>query len=347
MQRIVVCQGEMDIIAVDNDSEMRNKMKAIVCENYGPAEVLQLKEVAKPIPKDSELLIRVNTVFIGIEDIMQRNGKPYFVRAFFGLTKPRKQIFGTEFCGEIEEIGKDVKLFKKGDRVFGVTGAAFGCYAEYMCMHETSLLSTKPPELSDKEAAPVCGALAAWNLLKVIANIQSGQKVLIYGASGNIGMAAIQIAKVFGAEVTGVCSTSNFEKVKSLGADEVIDNAIEDFTRNGLTYDVILDVSGKPKSFEFKNSLSRRGVFLTTYPTISILLQTLLTSKSNSKKVVFAATAFKPVSERLILLREVIKLFEEGKLKTIIDRSFPLEQMVDAHRYIERGLEKGNVVVTI
>jgi NADPH:quinone reductase-like Zn-dependent oxidoreductase len=322
-------------------------MKAIVCSKYGPPEVLQFKEVRKPVPKNNEILIRVYAVFVGIEDIMQRKGKPYFGRIFVGFTKPRKPILGTEFAGEIESAGKDVTLFKKGDSVFGVTGAGFGCYAEYICMHEAGLLSIKPPGLSDKEAAPVCGALAAWNLLKAIANIQNGQRVLIYGASGNIGLAAVQIAKAFGAEVTGVCSSSNFEIVKYLGADKVIDNTEEDFTKNGLTYDVILEVSDKPSSLQFRNSLTKRGFFLTTYPTISILFQTLWTSMFNGRKVVFSATGLKPVSERLIFLREIIKLFKEGKLKTIIDQSFPLEQMAEAHRYLERGSERGNVVVTI
>lgn len=322
-------------------------MKAIVCPKYGPPEVLQLKDVNKPFPRNNELLIRVYTVFVGIDDIIQRQGKPYFGRVFIGLMKPRKPIFGTEFCGEIEEIGKDVKLFKKGDKVFGVTGFGFGCYAEYLCMPEAGLVSIKPPDMTYEEAAPVCGALAAWNLLKAIANIQSRQKILINGASGSIGLAAVQIAKVFGAEVTGVCSSSNFELVKSLGADNVIDNSDEDFTKNGLKYDVILDVSGKPSTLKFKNSLSKRGFLLTTYPMISILFQTFLTSRFNDKKVVFSATAFKPLSERLTFLKELIKLFKEGKLKTVIDQSFPLEQMVEVHRYVERGLERGNVVVTI
>jgi NADPH:quinone reductase-like Zn-dependent oxidoreductase len=322
-------------------------MKAIVCPKYGLPEVFQCKEVNKPIPKNNELLIRVCAVFVGIEDLMQRKGKPYFGRFFVGLTKPGKPILGTEFCGEIEEVGEEVKLFKKGDSVFGVTGSSFGCYAEYVCMPETGLLSIKPPNITNEEAAPVCGAMAAWNLLKAKANIQSGQKVLVYGASGSIGLAAIQIAKVFGAEVTGVCSSSNLELVKSLGADYVFDNAMEDFTKNGLTYDVILDVSGKPSTLKFKNSLSKRGFYLTTYPTISILFQTLLTSMFNGKKVVFSATGLKPVSERLIFLKEIIKLFKEGKLKTIIDQRFQLEQMAEAHRYLERGLEKGNVVVNV
>jgi NADPH:quinone reductase-like Zn-dependent oxidoreductase len=326
---------------------MMKKMKAIVCPKYGPPEVLQFKEVNKPFPKNNELLIRVYTVFVGIEDLMQRKGKPYFGRFFVGLAKPRKPILGTEFAGEIEAVGENVKLFKKGDEVFGVTGAGFGCYAEYLCMPEAGLLSVKPTNMTNQEAAPICAALAAWNLLKAVANIQSGQKVLIYGASGRIGLAAVQIAKIFGAEITGVCSSSNLELVKSIGADNVIDNTEEDFTKNGLTFDVILDVSGEPSSLQFKNSLNKRGFYITTYPTISILFQNFWTSIFNAKKVVFSATAFKPVSERLAFLKELLKLFKEGKLKTIIDQSFKLEQMVEAHRYIEKGLERGNVVVNI
>jgi NADPH:quinone reductase-like Zn-dependent oxidoreductase len=323
------------------------KMKAIVCPKYGHPEVLQFREVNKPIPKNNELLIRVYTVFVGIEDLMQRKGKPYFGRIFVGFTKPRKPVLGTEFAGKIEAVGKNVTLFKKGDSVFGVTGAAYGCYAEYICMPETGLVSIKPPNMTNEEAAPVCGAMAAWNHLRALANIQNGQKVLIHGASGSIGLAAVQIARLLGAEVTGVCSSSNLELVKSIGADNVIDNSEEDFTKNGLTYDVILDVSGKHSSLQFKNSLNKRGFYITTYPTISILFQNFWTSMFNGKKVVFSATAFKPVSERLAFLKELIKLFKEGKLKTIIDKSFKLEQMVEAHQYIERGLERGNVVVTI
>jgi NADPH:quinone reductase-like Zn-dependent oxidoreductase len=322
-------------------------MKAIVCPKYGNPEVLQLKEVEKPIPNNNEVLVKIFTVALGIEDLMQRKGKPYFGRIFVGLTKPRKPVLGTEFAGEIEEVGKNVTLFKKGDNVFGVSGAGFGCYAEYICMNEAGLLSIKPPNMTNEEAAPVCGAMAAWNLLKAIAYIQRGQKVLIYGASGSIGLAAVQIAKVFGAEVTGVCSSFNLELVKSLGADYVFDNTDEDFTKNGLTYDVILDVSGKPSSLHFRNLLNKRGFYLTTYPTISILFQTIWTSFFKGKKVVFSATAFKPVSERLAFLKELIKLFMEGKLKTIIDQSFQLEQMVEAHRYVEGGLEKGNVIINV
>lgn len=323
------------------------KMKAVICKKYGPPEALQLMEVNKPIPNINEVLIRVYTVFIGIEDIMQRSGKPYFGRLFFGLTAPKKSIFGSEFCGEVEEVGKDVRLFKKGDIVFGVTGASFGCYAEYICMPDAGLISTKPSNMTNEESAPICGALAAWNFLKVIANIQSGQRVLIYGASGNIGLAAVQIAKVFGAEVTGVCSSLNFELVKSLGAEKIFDITEENIWKKGHTYDVILDVTGKPSSIHFKKMLNKKGYYLTIYPTILILFLTFWTSMFNCRKVVFSATGLKPISERLLFMKEVVKLFEKGKLKTIIDRSYQLEQMADVHRYIEQGLDKGNVVVKI
>lgn len=322
-------------------------MKAIVCEKYGEPEVLKFKEVSRPIHKNNELLIRVHAVFVGIEDIMQRSGKPYFGRLFIGFTKPEKTIFGTEFCGEIEDVGNKVQLFRKGDIVLGVTGAYFGCYAEYICMPETGLLSIKPQNMTKEESAPICGALAAWNFLKAIANIQSGQKVLIYGASGNIGSAAVQIAKAFGAEVTGVCSSLNFELIKTLEADKIYDIAKENVWENGQAYDVVLDVTGKTSSLRFMKLLNKKGYYLTSYPTFSILFQTIWTSMFNGRKVVFSATGLKPISERLMFLKEIIKLFNEGRLKTIIDRSFRLEQMAEAHRYVEQGLEKGNVVVKI
>ena len=322
-------------------------MKAVVCTKYGPPEVLQLKEVEKPIPKDNEILIRIFTVVVGIEDCMQRKGKPYFGRIFVGFTKPRKPILGTEFAGEIEAVGKNVKLLKKGDEVFGSTGAGFGCNAEYMCMPEEGFLSKKLQKITFKEAAPVCGALAAWNLLKAKANIQSGQKIIIIDASGSISSAAVQIAKALGAEVTGVCSTDNLEFVKSLGADRVIDYTNEDFTENGQTYDVVLNVMGKLSFSHCKNSLKKRGFYLTTYPTLSVLLQMFWTGIFDGKKVIFSATGLMPVSKRLSFLKDLILLFEEGKLKTIIDRNYRLDQIAEAHQFVEQGHIKGNVVITI
>lgn len=322
-------------------------MKAIVCTKYGPPEVLQLKEVEKPTPKDNEVLIKIFAVVVGIEDPMQRKGKPYFGRIFVGFTKPRKPILGTEFAGEIEAVGKNVKLLKKGDEVFGATGAGFGCYAQYMCMPEDGFLSKKLPKITFEEAAPVCGALAAWNLLKVKANILRGQNVLINDASGSIGSAAAQIAKALGAEVTGVSCTDNLEFVKSLGADRVIDYTTEDFTKNGQTYDVVLDVTGKPSFSHCKNSLKKRGFYLTTYPTLSVLLQMFWTGIFDGKKVIFSATGLMSVSKRLSFLKDLLLLFEEGKIKTIIDRNYRLEQIVEAHQYVEQGRIKGNVVITI
>jgi NADPH:quinone reductase-like Zn-dependent oxidoreductase len=322
-------------------------LKAIVCTKYGPPEVLQIKEVGKPSPKDNEVLVKIFAVAVGIEDPMQRKGKPYFVRIFVGFTKPRKPILGTEFAGKIEAVGRNVKLFKEGDEVFGVTGAGFGCNAEYMCMPEEGLVSIKQPKLSYEEAAPVCGALAAWNLLKAKANIQSGQNILIMDASGSIGSAAVQIAKALGAEVTGVCSTAYLEFVKSLGADRVIDCTIEDFTKNGQTYDVVLDATGKLSFSQCKNSLRKKGRYLTAYPTFSVLLQMSWTGVFSGKKVIFSATGLMPVSKRLRLLKDLILLFEEGKLKTIIDRDYRLDQIIEAHRYIEQGHIKGNLVITV
>ena len=327
-------------------------MKAIVCTKYGPPDVLQLREVKKPTPKNNELLIKIFTVLVSTEDTLFREGKPYLGRVFLGFTKPKKTILGDEFAGNIEAVGKDVKLFKEGDRVFGSTGSSSGCYAEYICMPEKGFLSIKPPNITDEEAAPVCGALAAWNFLRAIANIRSGQRVLINGASGSYGSAAVQVAKAFGAEVTGVCSTTNLEMVKSLGADRAIDYTNEDFTKNGQTYDIIFDVTGfdmggKSTFSQCKNSLKQGGFYLNTVPTPSILLQMFWTTIFNSKKVKFSATGLLPLPERLSFLKELIKLFEAGKLKTIIDKSYPLEQMAEAHRYVETGHKKGNVVITV
>jgi NADPH:quinone reductase-like Zn-dependent oxidoreductase len=327
-------------------------MKAIVYTKYGPPDVLQLKEVEKPIPKDNEVLIRVYAATVAAEDPMMRSFTfPILfwlpLRIAFGLIRPRKTILGSELAGEIESVGKDVKLFRKGDQVFGVDISGLGAYAEYKCLPEEGMLAIKPANMTYEEAAPVCGALAAWNLLRDKANIQSGQKVLINGASGSIGTAAVQIARYFGAEVTGVCSTTNLELVKSLGADKVIDYTKEDFTKTGQTYDIIFDAVSKSSFSRCKGSLTQKGVYLSAVPGLAIILQMLWTSKIGSKKAKFSATGLRPVSERLIFLKELIELFEERKIKTVIDRRYPLEQIAEAHRYVEKGHKKGNVVITL
>ena len=323
-------------------------MKAIVCTKYGPPDVLQLKEVEKPTPKDNEVLIRVYAAAVNATDPVFRKGEPFISRFFTGLIKPKNSIPGDVLAGEIEAVGKDVTLFKKGDQVFGATGTSLGAHAEYKCLPEEGALAIKPANMTCGEAAAVVdGALTALPFLRDKGKIQSGQKILINGASGSVGTAAVQLAKYFGAEVTGVCSTTNLEMVKSLGADKVIDYTKEDFAKTGQTYDTIFDAVGKSSFSRCKSSLKQRGVYLTTVPTLAILLQVLWTSKIGSKKAVTAAAGLRPASEKakdLIFLKELI---EAGKIRSIIDRRYPLEQTAEAHKYVDKGHKKGNVVITI
>jgi len=266
----------------------------------------------------------------------------------FGFRKPRNKILGHELAGEIESVGKEVKLFRKADQVFGSTGLGSGTYAEYICLPEDGVLVIKPANMTFEEAAAVpSGALTALPFLRDKANIQSGQKILINGASGSVGTYAVQLAKYFGAEVTGISSTVNLELIKSLDADEVIDYTKDDFTKNGQTQDIIFDAVGKSSFSRCKNLLKHRGIYLTTVLTPAILLQMLWTSKIGNKKAMIAFTGLRPAIEKtkdLIFFKELI---EAGKIKSVIDRRYPLEQTAEAHRYIEKGHKKGNVVITL
>ncbi|MBA7479080.1 alcohol dehydrogenase [subsurface metagenome] len=320
-------------------------MKAVVCTKYGPPDVLQLKEVEKPVPKDNEILVKVHATTVTPADCRIRSFTvpPMFWlmgRLVLGFTKPKKAILGMELSGEVESVGKDVKLFKKGDQVFGSTyGMGWGSYAQYKCMPEDGMVGIKPTNLSYEEAAGVTfgGNSALWFLKE--GTIQSGQKVLIYGASGGVGTFAVQLAKHFGAEVTGVCSTTNLELVKSLGADKVIDYTKEDFTKNGETYDIVFDAVGKTSFSRCKNSLTQEGAYLHT---VMLATQVRWLSMTSGKKIV-GETAVENI-ENFIFLKE---LLEAGKIKPVIDRSYPLEQIVEAHRYVDTGRKKGNVVITV
>ena len=324
-------------------------MKAIVYREYGSPDVLKLEEVEKPTPKDNELLIKIHATTVTATEATFRRGEPLIARLFTGLTKPKNTRLGEELAGEIEAVGKDVTRFKIGDQIFGTAGPEFGANAEYICLPEDGVLTIKPANMDYEEAASsVDGVLTALPFLRDTGNIQSGQKVLINGASGSVGAAAVQLAQVFGAEVTGVCSTSNVELVKSLGADKVIDYTQEDFTQSQETYDLIFDTVGKTSFARCKKTLKPNGIFLeAAINGLGLLPQVLWTAMFGSKKVKIAATGLRPEGDRrkdLVFLKELI---EAGKIKPVIDRCYPLEHIAEAHRYVATGHKKGNVVISL
>ncbi len=322
-------------------------MKAIICKKYGSPDVLQLKDVEKPTPKDNEVMISIYAASVTVGDCeIRRFDMPLWLwlpaRIGFGLRGPRKKILGQDLAGEIESVGKDVKRFKKGDQVFARTGFSLGAYAENICLSEKGLIAIKPTNINFEEAAtvPMGGLTALYYLRK--GNIQRGHKILINGASGSIGTLAVQISKYFGAEVTGVCSTQNVDMVRSIGADYVIDYSKEDFTKSSETYDIIFDIVGKSSFSRSLKSLKKNGHYLLANPGLSQIIRGRLTSIRSSKKVI-AGTLNEKI-EDLIFLKDFI---EANKIKTVIDRSYSLEQTSEAHKYVEKGHKKGNVVIII
>lgn len=300
-------------------------MRAVITSNYGPPETLKLREINKPVPQENEILVKIQATTVTAGDAILRKLHPIFwviIRLFSGFKHQKKVVLGHELAGQIEDVGKSVKKFKKGDQIFGTTtGLKYGSYAEYVCIPEKSkmnVISIKPTSMSFEEAAAVpIGAMTALDLLSKV-NIQEGQKVLIYGASGSVGSFAVQLAKNFGGEVTGVCSTSNLEMVKSLGSDYVIDYSKEEFTKNGQKYDVIFDAVRKISYSFSKSALAKNGKY------ISVKMGT---------------------KEKIEYLSYLKDLIDSGKLKSVIDRRYPLEQIVEAHRYVDKGHKKGSVVI--
>lgn len=318
-------------------------MKAIEYTRYGAPDVLKLKEVAMPVPQDNEVLIRIFATAVSSGDVRLRKADPFAVRLLFGLLKPKKKILGVVLAGQIEAVGKEVTLFKEGDQVYGSTGLGLGTYAEYICLPQKGILVAKPVNLTYKEAAAIpFGGTTALSFLRK-GKIQAGQKVLIYGASGAVGTSAVQLAKHFGAEVTAVCSTANLEMVKALGADKVIDYTKDDFSQRSERYDIILDAVGKSPFSSSVNLLKTNGYYLrVVHMALSAILRGLWVSMTTRKKVIGGGIS--ETSEDLIFLKELV---EAGKLRAVIDRSYSLEEMVEAHTYVEKGHKKGNVIVTI
>lgn len=317
-------------------------MKAIVYTQYGSPEVLQLKEVSKPIPKDDEILIRIKATAVNSGDVRLRKADPFAVRFIFGLLRPKINILGSVFSGEVESVGNRVKLFKAGDQVFGHTNMKFGAYAEYLCLPENGSLALKPANISHNEAAAIpFGGVTALHFIKKVLIIKN-QKVLVVGASGAVGSAAVQLAKSYGAIVTGVCSTANLDLVKSIGADKAIDYTKEDFTQNGEIYHLIFDAVNAISVSRSLRSLTKNGIMVLSAAGLPEMLQGLWLSMISSKKVMTGVISHKAAD--ITFLKELI---ETSKFKPVIDRIYPLEQIAEAHAYVEKGHKKGNITINI
>lgn len=321
-----------------------SKMKAAVYITYGKPEVVLITDVIKPIPKDHEVLVKVHASTVNRTDCGFRSGKPYIVRLFSGLWKPKQTILGSDFAGEVVGIGKNVNSFEIGDKVFGFHPDIFGAHAQFICLPEDASFTIAPQNMSYEEAAAICeGAHYALNYLKEI-DFKKQNKILINGATGAIGTAAVQLSKYYGAEVTAVCNTKNMELVKSLGADVVIDYQKEDFTKRNLTFDIVLDAVGKSSFFKCKRLLNKGGIYFSTElgPYWQNVYLPLYTKMVGDKKMLFPLP--KHSKKEIILFRELI---ESGHYRAVIDRQYPLEKIQEAYRYVETGEKTGSVVITI
>lgn len=318
-------------------------MRSMVQMSYGPPEVIVLQEMPKPSPGDKELLIRIQAAKVGPSDCAFRKGDPFMIKLMYGLSRPRYAVGGTELAGVVEAVGKDVRHFKPGDRVLGMSVKNFGAFAEYKCLSEESPIAVIPDNLTFEEAVGVCdGGATALTFLRDKARLRKGQKVLINGASGAVGIYAVQLAKSFGAEVTGVCSGVNEGLVRKAGADFVTDYTQEDFAKADKVYDVVFDAVGKRSFSACKRVLTAKGAYLTTAPSLSVLLQMMWTSMFKGKRAIFATAGLLQNKANLKLLME---LAGNGTLNAVIDRRYPLERLPDAHEYVETERKKGNVII--
>ena len=317
-------------------------MRAVVCDRYGPPDVLRLEDVERPVPQQDEILVRIHATTVNRSDCGVRSGQPFIARLLTGLRRPRKKILGSEFAGEVEAAGAAVTEFTVGDQVFGVNPWKLGAHAEFVCMRESAAVAHMPAGMSFEEAAAVCdGVILALMGLRP-AGVRNGRSILVYGASGSIGTAAVQLSRYFDADVTAVCNTKNVELVRSLGADAVIDYTKEDFTRNGETYDVIFDAVGKHSFRRCRGSLKPGGVYIATDHLQNLILA-LWTSRVGAKRVLFPIPP-RYTKKDVLFLKQLI---EAGRYRAVIDRCYPLEEVVDATRYVETQQKTGNVVLTV
>jgi NADPH:quinone reductase-like Zn-dependent oxidoreductase len=320
-------------------------MKAIVCTQYGSPDVMHMQDIEKPTPTETDLLIKVHATTVTSADLRIRKADPFLIRFFYGFRRPKPNlILGSDLAGEIEAVGQQVTQFKPGDRVFAGTDISLGANAEYVCIPEAGAVALKPTNMTYEEAAAIpFGATTSLVFLRDKGKIQRGQDVLIYGASGSLGTAAVQLAKFFGATVTGVCSTAKVELVKSLGADSVIDYTQEDITQSDQTYDIIFDTIGKSSFSGCLRSLKKNGLYLrAVHMNVFLILRGLWASITSHKKVIGGVAIER--KEDIVFLKELI---ESGNMRSVVDRCYPLEQIADAHRYVEQGHKKGNVVITV